>query len=228
MKRLIVVLAAALVLAPSGGAGLLAGPTPVHAVNAAPSGLHAFLLRPDEATQRYYPRTPSFAWNPVSGHSGSYDFELATSRTFNDSSVLFSYTKLTIPAIAIAHQLPWMTGVPYALWAHVRWVSKDGKVVTPWSDPYGFNMRWTDNDYPQQLPAPEGLIRWKPIEGATRYEVLYPDISPPFENDVGCTSWSDSATGPTTTTLLRKKPGANCPRITLENEIVRTVPGGPA
>ena len=38
-------------------------------------------------------------------------------------------------------------------------------------------MRWTDSDYPQQLPAPEGLIRWKPIEGATRYEVLYPDIN---------------------------------------------------
>jgi hypothetical protein len=40
-------------------------------------------------------------------------------------------------------------------------------------------MRWADSDYPQQLPAPEGLIRWKPIEGATRYEVLYPDINPP-------------------------------------------------
>ena len=64
-----------------------------------------------------------------------------------------------------------------ALWAHVRWESKDGKVVTPWSDSFGFNMRWTDNDYPQQLTAPEGLIRWKPIEGATRYEVLYPDIA---------------------------------------------------
>jgi hypothetical protein len=73
-----------------------------------------------------------------------------------------------------------MTGVPYALWAHVRWVSANGKQVTPWSAPLGFNMRWSDSDFPQQLPAPEGLVRWKPIEGATRYEVLYPDISPPF------------------------------------------------
>jgi hypothetical protein len=39
-------------------------------------------------------------------------------------------------------------------------------------------MRWADTDYPQQLPAPEGMVRWKPIEGATRYEVLYPDVRP--------------------------------------------------
>jgi hypothetical protein len=73
-----------------------------------------------------------------------------------------------------------MTGVPYALWAHVRWISANGKQITPWSQAFGFNMRWADTDYPQQLTAPEGMIRWKPIEGATRYEVLYPDISPPL------------------------------------------------
>jgi hypothetical protein len=176
MKRLTVVLAAALVFAPSAVAHTLTGPTPYHAPTSAPVGLHAFLLRPDEAPQRYYPRTPSFAWSPV-GQGGTYDFELSTSRSFDESSVLFSYTKLAIPALAISHQLPWMTGLPYALWAHVRWESKDGKKVTPWSAPFGFNMRWTDNDYPQQLGAPEGLIRWKPIEGATRYEVLYPDLN---------------------------------------------------
>jgi hypothetical protein len=179
MKRLLVILAAASVFAPTAGATLDAGPTPFHAVTAAPSGLHAFLLRPDETPQRYYPRTPSFAWNPVGADGGSYEFELATSRSFNEAAVLFNYQGLKIPALSIAHQLPWMTGLPYALWAHVRWVSANGKVVTPWSEPFGFNMRWADTDYPQQLPAPEGLVRWKPIEGATRYEVLYPDINPP-------------------------------------------------
>ncbi len=177
MKRLIVVLAAALVLAPSGAARMLAGPTPVKAVTTAPQGLHPFLLRPDELPQTYYPRTPSFAWSPVAARGGSYDFQLATNRGFSDASVLFDYTNVKIPAVAIAQQLPWMTGVPYALWAHVRWESSNGKIVTPWSAPVGFNMRWTDNDYPQQLSAPEGLIRWKPIAGATRYEVLYPDLS---------------------------------------------------
>jgi hypothetical protein len=180
MKRLIVILAAFLVLAPNAVAGIDAGPQPFHAVTSAPEGLRAFLLTPDESPQKYYPRTPSFSWSPVDVRGGTYEFELATNRNFNESSVLFNYTKLTIPALSIAHQLPWMTGVPYALWAHVRWVSADGKQITPWSQAFGFNMRWSDNDYPQQLPAPEGLVRWKPIEGATRYEVLYPDISPPF------------------------------------------------
>jgi hypothetical protein len=180
MKRLTVILAAFLVLAPTAAAGIDAGPQPFHATTSAPAGLHAFLLRPDEAAQKYYPRTPSFAWSPVSVRGGTYEFELATNRNFNESSVLFSYTKLTIPALSIAHQLPWMTGLPYALWAHVRWVSANGKQITPWSAALGFNMRWADSDFPQQLPAPEGLVRWKPVEGATRYEVLYPDISPPF------------------------------------------------
>jgi hypothetical protein len=180
MKRVAVLLAAFFVLAPAAAANIDAGPTPFHAATSAPGGLHAFLLRPDEPALRYYPRTPSFAWSPVAKTGGSYDFELATSRTFTDSSVLFSYTKLKIPALAIAHQLPWMTGVPYALWAHVRWVSADGNHVTPWSTALGFNLRWADADFPQQLPAPEGMMRWKPIEGATRYEVLFPDISPPY------------------------------------------------
>jgi hypothetical protein len=178
MLRLTVLLAAVLVLVPTAGARSTAGPTPYHVVTAAPRGLHAFLLRPDEAAQKYYPRTPSFSWSPVGVQGGSYEFELATSRTFNESSVLFNYTNVKIPAISIAHQLPWMTGLPYALWAHVRWVSGNGKQTTPWSAPFGFNMRWADEDYPQQLTAPEGMVRWKPVEGATRYEVLYPDVRP--------------------------------------------------
>lgn len=176
MKGLLASLALALLLASSASAGVLGGPAPYHSPSAAPQGLHAFLLRPDEPAQPYYPRTPSFAWEPVSQRGGTYDFELATSRTFTDSSVLYAYSKLKIPAVAVAHQLPWMTGVPYALWAHVRWESANGKVVTPWSTPFGFNMRWTDSDYPQQESAPPGLIRWKPIEGATAYQVLYPQI----------------------------------------------------
>src|SRR5476649_1067981 len=119
--------------------------------NGAPTGLHAFLLRPNEAAQPFYPRTPSFAWNPERRAGGTYDFQLATSKSFDDSATLFSYTKLRIPAVAIAHQLPWMTGQPDALWVHVRWESANGKTVTPWSKPFGFNMRWLDSDIPQSV-----------------------------------------------------------------------------
>src|SRR5438067_727490 len=180
MKRVALILAAFFVLAPTAAANIDAGPNPFHAVTSAPANLRAFLLRPDETPLKYYPRTPSFVWSPVASRDGSYEFELATNHSFNDSAVLFSYTKLKMPAVSIAHQLPWMTGVPYALWAHVRWVSTDGKQVTPWSTPFGFNLRWADDDFPQQLAAPEGMMRWKPIAGATRYEVLFPDVSPPY------------------------------------------------
>lgn len=183
MKRLLVVLAVTLAVAPPGWGRVAGGPTPYTGASGAPTGLHAFLLSPDEPALQYYPRTPSFAWNPVAAKGGTYTFELATSRTFDETSVLFTYPNLKIPAVAVAHQLPWMTGVPYALWAHVRWQSSNGKVVTPWSQPFGFNLRWTDADTPQQLPAPPGMIRWKPIEGATAYQVLYPDLvdATPFD-----------------------------------------------
>jgi hypothetical protein len=178
MKRLAAAFALALALAPSAAARNQGGPIPYRIATSAPTGLHAFLLRPDEEAQPYYPRTPSFAWNPVAARGGHFEFELATSRTFSDAAVLFRYDKVAIPALSVDHQLPWMTGTPYALWAHVRWASADGKRITPWSAPYGFNMRWTNRDYPQQLPAPVGLVRWKPIDGATGYEVLYPDWKP--------------------------------------------------
>src|SRR3984957_3177003 len=155
-----------------------AAPTSSSTGNGAPTGLPSFLLRPNEPAQPFYPRTPSFAWNPEQRAGGTYDFQLATSKSFDDSSTLFSYSKLRIPAVAIAHQLPWMTGDPDALWVHVRWESANGNIVTPWSKPFGFNMRWLNSDVPQQLPAPEGLVRWKPIEGATSYQVLYTDFRP--------------------------------------------------
>ena len=181
MKRLTVILAAFFVLAPIAAAGIDAGPTPFHAATSAPKDLRAFLLSPERGAAEVLPAHAVL--HLVAGRrvGRDYDFELATSRSFNDSAVLFSYNKLKIPAVAVTHQLPWMTGVPYALWAHVRWVSANGKVTTPWSAPFGFNVRWADGDVPQQLPAPEGLVRWKPIEGATRYEVLFPDIPYSFQ-----------------------------------------------
>jgi len=123
--RLLVALLAALILTTSANAAPAA-------TKAGPQSLRAFLFRADEPLKHEYSRTPAFAWAPVRG-AQRYEFELATSSTFTEASVLFTYSKLAIPAVAIAHQLPWMTGQPYALWAHVRWTSADGKKVTPWS-----------------------------------------------------------------------------------------------
>ena len=55
----------------------------------APTGLRGFELRPNDTPSRTFTRTPAFAWNPVRGAS-CYEFELATSRSFNGSSVIWS------------------------------------------------------------------------------------------------------------------------------------------
>src|SRR4051794_28446116 len=164
----------ALSIAPAGGAARHDSTV----AKGVPSAMHAFLLRADEAVAHEYPRTPSFAWTPAPERGGHYQFELGTSQKFDDSSLVFKDSRVMMPAETIPRQLPWMTGFPYALWAHVRWVSDDGRSATHWSAPFGFNMKWRDQDVPKQQTAPVGLIRWKPIEGATGYEVMYPDIKP--------------------------------------------------
>ena len=180
-----------------------AGPPP------APKGLHGFLLRPNEPVNHTFSRTPAFAWAPARG-AACYEFELATSRSFGDSSVVWSNVStdahsgkhcvpvkakfplanepaaegqeteqedvvvetiapIRIPAVSINLVLPWFTGKPYALYAHVRSVTTEG--ASAWSTPFGFNMRWEDTPVP--LPSKPGLVRWTPIDGASGYEVWY-------------------------------------------------------
>ena len=150
-------------------------PAAQSAVPSGPTGLRAFLLRADEPALDTFPRTPSFEWAPYQ-RATSYDFELATSKTFDDRTVVWSTssrkTPLRVPAVAIPTALPWMTGNPYALYAHVR--AHVGSRVTRWSTPFGFNMRWKAE--PEQiLPDTPGLVRWTPVEGATSYEVWFVD-----------------------------------------------------
>lgn len=155
--RLAAVVLATLAFAPAANAAL-----------PAPTGLKPFLLRADEAPTHTFPRTPSFAWKPVRG-AVRYEFELATKSKFTDGSMIWRNDALKTPTAAIPVALPWMTGSPYALWGHVRAVTRKG--VTKWSSAYGFNMRWTN--VPQADASPPGLVRWKPVEGATGYHVWF-------------------------------------------------------
>ena len=188
----------------------LAKPSPA----GAPTGLQGFLLRPDESVSHTFARTPAFAWRPVRGAS-CYEFQLATSRSFEDSTIVwsnasegtkagkrcgpvktystsavpgpngeFTETKtetgtipvIRIPAVAVNMTLPWFTGKPYALYAHVRGVTARGP--TKWSKSFGFNMRW--EELPVPMSARPGLVRWKPVDGATSYQVWFPDIRRSF------------------------------------------------
>ena len=138
-----------------------------------PKNLRGFLLRPDEAGVHVFARTPAFAWSPVRG-ARCYEFELATSKAFSQSSLIWSNVQYTVgrhsvcasvpassptapaaspaapattttttapataapaasdpavqsvipplrvPAVSIDVALPWFTGTPYALFAHVQ------------------------------------------------------------------------------------------------------------
>ena len=149
-----------------------------NALNQGPTGLRAFLLRADEPLAHSYSRTPSFSWRSVALRGGHYQFQIAVSKSFQDGTLVFKDMSVAQPAETVPRQMPWMTGSPYALWAHVRWISKDGTKATPWSVPFGFNLEWAAGEVPAQMPAPEGLVRWTPVDGATAYEVLYPDLVP--------------------------------------------------
>ena len=87
--------------------------------------MHGFLLRVDEPVVHTFSRTPSFAWNPVPG-ARSYEIELATSQTFSDNSIVWSTAGLKTPAVAVPISLPWISGQPYSLYAHVRALTAHG------------------------------------------------------------------------------------------------------
>ena len=136
---------------------------------AAPSGLHGFLLRADEARSTTFHRTPSFAWKPVAGAT-SYQFQLSRTSTFRDNGILYNNTLLT-PVEAPPLTLPWITGSPHALYARVRGLFASG--ATPWSAPFGFDM--VPPDAPAPLPSYPGVLRWSPVEGADGYQVWLVD-----------------------------------------------------
>jgi hypothetical protein len=150
------------------------GPVPISGLGS-PQGLKAFLLRVNEPAGHTFSRTPAFAWQPVRG-AVRYEFELSTSQRFSDNAILWSATDLRSPVASIPIALPWITGNPYSLYAHVRAITRKG--ATAWSTPYGFNMRWPS--VPTPLPSYPGLIRWTPVPGATQYNVWFVDVGKVF------------------------------------------------
>jgi hypothetical protein len=150
---------------------MLAGSAEARRPTTAPTGLHAFVLRADEPVTHTFSRTPSFGWGPVRG-AVAYQFQLATSQRFSDSSMVWSAKGLKSPAVAVPVSLPWMTGHPYSLYAHVRAVTRKG--AGPWSAPFGFNMRWTAVPTPLS-PSYPGLLRWTQVPGASGYMIWLVD-----------------------------------------------------
>ena len=164
LARLVLLCLAALVVTGSVQAHVAATP-------AAPKNLRAFLLRPSEAVTHEFARTPSFSWLPVRG-AVRYEFELSKNAAFTEAGTFWSDEKLKTPAVSVPVALPWMTGSPYAVYARVRAITRDG--VSPWSAPFGFNVRWTN--VPQPLETYPGMSRWTVVGGATSYQVWFPAL----------------------------------------------------
>jgi hypothetical protein len=147
---------------------------------AAPTRLHGFILRVDEPVVHTFSRTPSFGWNPVAG-ARSYEFELSTSSRFTPNAIIWSADGLKTPAVSVPLSLPWISGQPYSLYAHVRAVTRRGS--GPWSQPFGFNMRWTAVPAPLG-PSYPGLLRWTQVPGADGYSVWLVDARKVFSTRV--------------------------------------------
>ncbi|HKC22523.1 MAG TPA: hypothetical protein VKB64_08440 [Gaiellaceae bacterium] len=163
---------AALCFALLGATSAAGAATPVKGT--APTQLHGFLLRADEPVATSFPRTPSFAWNPVAG-ALRYQFQLSTSSTFRDSGLLYTASSLSTPVAAPTLTLPWITGNPHALFARVRAIKRSSS--TPWSAPFGFDIE--PAAAPKPLPSKPGLLRWTPTEGADMYQIWFVDINNP-------------------------------------------------
>jgi hypothetical protein len=164
LARLVLLCLAALVLTGSVQARVAAAP-------AAPQGLRAFLLRPSEAVTHEFARTPSFSWLPVRG-AMRYEFELSKNAGFTEAGTFWSDAKLKTPAVSVPVALPWMTGNPYAVYARVRAITRSG--VSPWSAAFGFNVRWSST--PKPIQTYPGMSRWSVVDGATSYQVWFPDL----------------------------------------------------
>lgn len=146
----------------------------------APTGLKPFLLRASESAARDFPRTPSFSWSPVRGAT-RYEFELSKTAGFQEGTIFWSSSALKSPAVAVPLTLPWMTGAPFAAYARVRAWTRTGP--TAWGSAYGFNLRWTDIPKPT-VTAHTGLASWTPVDGATSYQVWFPDVGRVVETRV--------------------------------------------
>jgi hypothetical protein len=164
LARLVLLCLAALAVTGSVQARIAAAP-------AAPQSLRAFLLRPSEAVTHEFARTPSFSWLPVRG-AVRYEFELSKNPSFTEAGTFWSDEKLKTPAVSVPVALPWMTGNPYAVYARVRAITRDG--VSPWSASFGFNVRWAN--VPQPIETYPGMSRWSVVGGATSYQVWFPAI----------------------------------------------------
>ncbi len=174
-------------------------------ISGVPGALHAFLLRANEPIVHDYSRTPSFTWLPVKQPGGHYQFQISTSQSFQDGTLVFKDMNVAQPAETVPRQLPWMTGEPYALWSRVRWISANGQSATQWSKLFGFNIQWAANEVPKQLPAPKGSCAGRRSTVRPRTRCCTPTWCRQRRSRRRRTSRTNASSSPSTTRSERRR-----------------------
>ena len=165
----------------------------------APQDLHAFRCARTSPSH-----TLSRARRPSPGarsHGAtSYEFELATSKTFSDSGIVWSTSGLKSPAVAVPISLPWMTGNPYSLYAHVRAVTRKGASRLERAVRLQHALAGRPGADHARLPGPAPLDA-----GPGRDRLRWSGSSTPASCSRRARTWPTSAS---TTPSTRTRPGA--------------------
>lgn len=135
--------------------------------------------------------------------------------TGTDEVVTTLIQPLKVPAVSVDVALPWFTGKPYALYSHVRAITRRGP--TGWSKPFAFNTRWPS--VPTPLGAPSGLVRWTKVSGATGYQVWFPALGKSIAANTNIADLRDFAT-------LRAPAGPATWRVRAVRRVFGNIPNG--
>lgn len=170
---------------------------------AAPKNLRGFLLKPNEPLSQVFPRTPAFSWAPVRG-ARCYEFELATSRTFTENSIVWSNVAYGVgPAKAckpVPADSPATTGAPTAqpasggtgaeqaepvMIAPVKVPAVSIDVALPWftGQPYALYSR-------VRAVTDRGPTAWS---RSFAFNMRWPSVPAPMKTQNGLVRWSPVA-----------------------------------
>lgn len=98
-----------------------------------PKNLRGFLVKPSERVVHVFPRTPAFTWRPVRG-ALCYEFELATSKTFTESSLVWSNVRYGVKPGASCRAVPASSPAPSDA-AEASASTSPGDAAKPTGDP---------------------------------------------------------------------------------------------
>ena len=146
-------------------------------------------------------RTPSFSWTPVRG-AARYEFQLAKSPDFDESSIVCTRPPLKSPAVTIPMALPWMSGDPYAAYGRARARTAGGPRP---GRSRSASTSWWDTLPEAIVSSQPGLARWASGGRAPRATTVVHGYRPRSSRRGRTPSTSASSTVPSRAGLHRSR-----------------------